>query len=148
MNITSRSTRTTFAFIAVAATAITLLTSSTLTASVLALKTHSASNGNLKGLFACQSGAALGSGMPTESSVLDCYLQSYSGSSAISNGNKPAIETTSHTNSTGSDATIAHHAGLSSPRIHHHQHSQTSPSTQSVPCDFSTLAACQLNVQP
>ena len=148
MNITSRSTRTTFAIIAVAATAITLLTSYTLTASVLALKTHSASNKDLKSLFACQSGAAGGSGMPTETSVLDCYLQSYSSSSAISNNNKPTTETTSHTNSTGSDATIAHHAGLSSPRIHHHQHSQTSPSTQSVPCDFSTLAACQLNVQP
>ena len=144
MNITSRSTTTTFAIIAVAATAITLLTSSTLTASVLALKTRSASNGNLKSLFACQSGAAGGSGMPTETSILNCYLQSYSSSSAINNNHKA----TSHTNSTGSDATTAHHSGLSSPRIHHHQHSQTNPGIQSATCDFSTLAACKLNVQP
>jgi len=144
MNITSRSTRTTIAIIAVAATAITLLTSSTLTASVLALKTHSASNGNLKSLFACQSGAAAGSGMPTETSILNCYLQSFSSSSAINNNHK----STSHTNSTGSDVTVAHHAELSSPRTHHHQHSQTGPGTQSVPCDFSTLAACKLNAQP
>jgi hypothetical protein len=82
--------------------------------------------------------------MPTETSILNCYLQSYSGSSAINNNHK----STSHTNSTGSDATIAHHAGLSSPRIHHHQHSQTNPGTQSANCDFSTLAACKLNVQP
>lgn len=106
MYTTTKRTSEIFAITVVAATALTLLASTTIavTPSVLAAKAglshqttesggshsskslstdtaSSASSGNndkMNKLFACESSSAHGSGQLTETGVLDCYLQAFS----------------------------------------------------------------------
>jgi len=146
--------------IVVATTALTLLTWNAFISPVSAAKTHHSSKNfdsassssaggtgsgsdssinkspkfadkaNLNDLIACESTAANGSGPLTQSEVLNCYSQAFSGSPVT-----PLLttgDTTSSSSNTHSGSGSTHHAGISSSHGHTHSHHSSSSSLPST----------------
>ena len=122
------------AIVIVAATALTLLTCASLNYSASAAKSGSSEKRGFKNLAACElNTASAHSGQLTENEVMNCYLQSFSGSpvsslSVVGHTHASSNKAVSgDTNGTNTVSTNLSHSGSSGSDTGHHHHHSSSP---------------------